>query len=147
MRKNAFSKRRHGREIEFRVFDSPIPSTEGFRIIWAWSSQKEDLDSGIRDKSIRGAVSKLDSLHSTLNRRRMKKARIIKKAEEAIAGIPYVSYQIEETGIERFRKSGRGRPSPETKYTKTVETRYQISWKLMTDAIEKDSRSRLCKNY
>ena len=139
--KDAFSRRSHGKEIEFRVFDSPIPSAEGFRIVWAWSSQKEDLDSGIRDKSIGDAVSKLDSLHATLNRRRMKRARIVKRAEEAIAGNPYISYQIEETGIERFRKSGRGRPSPETKYTKTVETRYQISWKLMTDAMEKDSRS------
>ena len=139
--KDAFSRRSHGKDIEFRVFDSPIPSAEGFRILWAWSSQKEDLDSGIRDKSIRDAVSKLDSLHATLNRRRMKKAGIIKRAEEAISGIPYVAYQIKETSHERFRKSGRGRPSPETKYTKTVETRYQISWKLMTDAIEKDSRS------
>jgi hypothetical protein len=58
-----------------------------------------------------------------------------------IAGNPYISYQIEETGIERFRKSERGRPSQETKYTKTVETRYQISCKPMTDAIEKYSRS------
>ncbi|MCL5989042.1 MAG: IS1634 family transposase [Candidatus Thermoplasmatota archaeon] len=138
---DAFSRKSHGKEIEFRVFDSPIPSAEGFRIIWAWSSQKEDLDSGIRDKSIRDAVLRLDSLHATLNRRRMKKARIIKRAEEAIAGIPYIAYQIKETNNERFRKSGRGRPSPETKYTKTIETRYQISWKIMTDAIEKDSRS------
>ena len=97
--KDAFSRRSHGKEIEFRVFDSPIPSAEGFRIVWAWSSQKEDLDSGIRDKSIRDAVSKLDSLHATLNRRRMKRARIVKRAEEAIAGNPYISYQIEETGI------------------------------------------------
>ena len=71
----------------------------------------------------------------------MKKARIIKRAEEAIAGIPYIAYRINETNRERFRKSRRGSPSPETKYTKTVETRYQISWKIMTDAIERDSRS------
>jgi len=44
--KNAFSSNSHGNDIEFRVFDSPIPSSEGYRIIWAWSSQKEDLDSG-----------------------------------------------------------------------------------------------------
>lgn len=89
MRKNAFSKRRHGREIEFRVFDSPIPSVEEFRILWVWGSQKEDLDSGIRVRSIGDAVSKLDSLHAALNRRRMKRARIAKSAEEAITGNPY----------------------------------------------------------
>jgi len=121
--KNAFSSNSHGNDIEFRVFDSPIPSSEGYRIIWAWSSQKEDLDSGIRDKSIRNAVSKLDSLHATLDRRRMKKARIIKRAEEAISHIPYIAYQINETNSEKFRKTGRGRPNSETKYTKTIETR------------------------
>jgi hypothetical protein len=35
-----------------------------------------------------------------------------------------------------MKSSGRGRPPPETTYIKTVETRYQISWKLMTDAID-----------
>ena len=104
-----------GNAISLLYHDSPIPSAKGFRIIWAWSSQKHDLDSGIRDKSIRDAVSRLDSLHATLNRRRMKKARIIKRAEEAIAGIPSIAYQINETSKERFRKSGRGMPSPETK--------------------------------
>ena len=114
----AFSRRRHGIEIEFMVFVLPIPSAEGFRILWAWSSQKEDLDSGKRDKSIKDAISKLDSLHATLNRKRMKKARIIKRAEEAIEGIPYIASQIKETSHERFGKSKRGRSSPETKYTK-----------------------------
>jgi transposase len=139
--RDAFSRKGRGEDIEFRVFDSPISSSEGFRIVWVWSSQKEDLDSGMRDKSIRNAISKLDSLHATLAGRRMKKAGIIKRAEDAISGTPYVTYQINETNHERFRKSGRGRPSPDTKYTKTIETRYQVSWKLLTDAIEKDSRS------
>lgn len=57
----------------------------------------------------------------------MKKAIIIKRAEDAIAGTPYIAYQINGTNRERFRKSGRGRPFPETKYIKTIETRYQIS--------------------
>ena len=139
--KDAFTRKCHGKDIEFRVFDSPIPSSEGFGIIWAWSSQKEELDSDIRDKSIRTAISKLDSLQATLARRRMKRSRIIKKAEDAISETPYVTYQIRETNSERFRKAGRGRPSPDTKYTRTVETRYQVSWKLLTDAIEKDSIS------
>ncbi|EQD75426.1 transposase IS4 family protein, partial [mine drainage metagenome] len=43
--KDAFIRRRSKGDIEFRVFDSPIPSSEGFRIVWVWSSQKEDLDS------------------------------------------------------------------------------------------------------
>ena len=71
----------------------------------------------------------------------MKKAGIIRRAEDAISGTPYITYQLKETNSERFRKSGRGRPSPDTKYTKTIQTRYQISWKLLTDAIEKDSIS------
>jgi hypothetical protein len=98
--KDTFSRRSHGKDIEFRVFNYPIPSAEEFRFVWAWSSQKEDLDSGIRDKSIRDAVSKLDSLHALLNIRRMKKARIIKRAEEVISGIPYIAYQIMETSHE-----------------------------------------------
>ena len=54
----------------------------------------------------------------------MKKAKIIKKAEDAIAGIPYVTYLIREISHKRFRKFGRVSPSLETKYTKTVETGY-----------------------
>ena len=139
--KDAFFGKCHGKDIEFRVFDSPISSSEGFRIVWVWNSQKEELDSGTRDRTIRNAISELDSLQAMLARRRAKKARIIKRADDAISGTPYVTYRIKETISERFRKSGRGRPSSDTKYTKTTETEYQISWKLLADKIEKDSKS------
>ena len=39
--------------FEFRMSDSPISSSEGFRIVWVRSWQKEDLDSDMRDKAIR----------------------------------------------------------------------------------------------
>ncbi len=131
---------RHG-DIEYRVFDSPISSSEGYRIVWVWSSQKHDLDEKIRDSAIREAVSRLDHLHATLSRRRMKKSRVIRHADEAVAGIPYVEYTIEGTDHPIYRKSGRGRPTPDTRYTKIIETRYQVSWKIRTDLIGLDSRS------
>lgn len=139
--KDALTRKGNGGDIMFRVFESPIPSSEGFRIVWVWSSQKEELDSGTRDRNIRSAIFGLEKLQATLARRRMKKSRIIKRAEDAIAETPCLTYQINEKQSQKFKKSGRGRPSVDTKYTRTIETRYQISWKLLTDMVERDSAS------
>ena len=138
---SAFTRKGKRGDTEFKVFDSPIPSAEGYRIIWVWSSQKEDLDAKVRDSAIREAVSKLDRLHATLSRRRMKKSMVIRHADEAVTGVPYVSFAIEESRHPIYRKSGRGRPTPETGYKKTIETRYQVSWQIRSDLIEKDSRA------
>ena len=138
---SAFTRKGKREDIEFKVVDSPIPSAEGYRIIWVWSSQKEDLDAKIRDSAIREAVSSLDKLHATLSRRRMKKSMVIKHADEAVNGVPYVSFTIEESRHPIYRKSGRGRPTPETRYKKTIETRYQVSWQIRSDLIEKDTRA------
>jgi transposase len=102
--KDAFIRKRSKGDIEFRVFESPIPSSEGFRIVWVWSSQKEELDSKTRDRQIRSAISMLDGLESSLRKRRMRKERIIEKAESAVSGVPYIKYEIREERVETFRK-------------------------------------------
>ncbi|MHB1493407.1 MAG: IS1634 family transposase [Thermoplasmataceae archaeon] len=138
---DAFAKKRSKGDIEFSVSESPLPSSEGFRIVWVWSSQKEELDSETRDRNIRRSVSELTDLESSLQRRRMKKERIIKKAEKAVSDIPYVRYEISEEKTETYRQSKRGRPSDETVYKKISESVYHISWSIGRELIEKDSRS------
>ncbi len=138
---DAFVKKRPKGDIEFSVFESPIPSSEGFRIVWVWSSQKEELDSGTREKNIRRSVSELEDLESSLRRRRMKKERIIKTADKAVSGVPYVRYEIREEKIETYRQSRRGRPSDETVYRKVSKPVYHISWSIDSKLMEKDSRS------
>lgn len=138
---DAFTRKRTGGDIEFRVFDSPIPSSEGYRIVWVWSSQKEDLDAGIRERSVRNAITALEKLESDLRKRHMKRDRIIRRAEEAVTGIPYVAYQIMETTGESFRQSGRGRPSSKTEYRRITSTEYHIKWNIRADLMEKASRS------
>lgn len=139
--KDVFVRRRSKGDIRFRVFDSPIPSSEGFRIVWVWSSQKEDLDSDTRDRIIRRSVSDLESIESALKRRHMKKERIVEKAEGAIKGVPYIKYEIKEEHVETFRKSGRGRPSAGSTYRRIENPVYHISWSIDRNAVERDSRS------
>ncbi len=139
--KDAFIRKRSKGDIEFKVFESPIPSSEGFRIVWAWSSQKEELDSKTRDRQIRSAVSRLDDMESSLRKRRMKKERIIEKAETVVSVVPYIRYEIKEERVETFRKSGRGRPSDKSTYRKIETPVYHVSWSIDKGAIERDSAS------
>ena len=139
--KDAFIRKRSKGDIEFRVFESPIPSSEGFRIVWVWSSQKEELDSKRRDRQIRSAVSMLDGLESSIRKRRMKKERIIEKAESAVSGVPYIRYEIREECVETFKKSGKGRPSSRSTYRKIEVPVYHVSWSIEKGMMEKDSAS------
>jgi transposase len=126
--KDAFIRIRSKGDIRFRVFDSPIPSSEGFRIVLVWSSQKAELDSDTRDRSIRRSVSDLEGIESALQRSHMRKERIVKKAEEAIKGVLYIKYEIKEEHVGTFRKSGRGRPSAGSTYRRIENRESGISY-------------------
>jgi transposase len=127
---------------KFRVVDSPLPSSDGFRIIWVWSSQKEEKDRLTRQALIKKSIVQLDKLEQSLqspkSHLRTRDA-VVKKAEEAITNAKrYVTYEIDEESIPRFKQERRGRPGKDTPYTKNIVTRFHVRWNTMDENIKFD---------
>ena len=60
----------HGRKDEkgqvWKLMESPIRSSDGFRIIWAWSSQKSRHDRDIRNGMMNASILNLERLETKL---------------------------------------------------------------------------------
>jgi transposase len=127
---------------KFKVADSPLPSSDGFRIVWVWSSQKKEKDKTIRTVLIKNAIVQLnrleESLQSSRSRIRTRDA-VIKKADAAVADAKrYVTYKINEDSIPKFKQGRRGRPGKDTTYIKNAIIRFHVEWETIDENIKFD---------
>ena len=128
---------------EFRTFESPLPSAEGYRIIWVWSTWKAEKDRDTREKVMEKAVNAIALLNRKLTGRTRINTRedLARKADLLISPAKrYLSYTIHEEETEIFRQSKRGRPSPDTVYVRSMKKRFRITTEPIRENIAYDER-------
>lgn len=120
-----------GKDLPRRIFytyDSPVASSEGFRIIWIKSSLKQLDDEQRRTGKIGACEEELSALASKKHRNKEK----LKKAIETILNnyhtASYFNWKISVITEEHFKQMQRGRPDKNTQYRKIVKQRYQLTW-------------------
>jgi transposase len=130
----------------WRMVESPMRSSQGFRVVWAWSTRKEDLDRRSRQSLIHRAIIKLEQLETRLrspkNKLKSKEA-VIEAADAALGDIAnrWVEYEITEKEESKFRQEKPGRPSPTTNYKRLVKTKFHVEWRPRKENIEFDACS------
>lgn len=128
---------------EFRTFESPLPSAEGYRIIWVWSSWKAEKDRDTRERIIEKAVSAVASLNRKLSGRTRIRTRedLSGKVDILMSQAKrYLSCSIVEEEIETFRQSKRGRPGPGTTYVRSVRKRFRVTTEPIRENLTHDER-------
>jgi transposase len=120
----------------FSISDSPTLTAEGFRLIWYHSTRKAELDAAARATSIRRGLRDLNELRGKLHGPRTR-YRDQAKIHDAVAEIlkkhslsKLIRVVVKETPIETFRQNHRGRPGPNTRYTKQVKSRFDLEYEL-----------------
>lgn len=127
--------------------ESPNRSGEGYRIIWVKSLRGAERDKSVRLAAIRRACEGIESLNQRLQgpKARFRDRAVVAETAEATilkAGARrWVSATVTEHRDATFRQSTRGRPGPNTQYTKTERVRYSVDWKEDPNAIDYDARS------
>lgn len=129
----------------FRGFESPMPSAEGYRILWYHSSIKHSLDQQARQTRIERAVAELESLRHRLGVRFLKTVPQVRKAagkilEEMRAG-RWIEICVEEGVQTDFRQAGPGRPGKNTEYRKVSRPLPKLTWRLRQDVIDRDAKT------
>ena len=129
-----------------QAMDSPLPDSDGYRLIWYHSSYKQDQDAKWRQQQLERAVSDLEQLKVKVERSRSRytaRAGIAQKVEQILAyrgAQRWLRYRIEERQERRFRQEHRGRPGEQTRWRSSVKLRFVLSWEPSSNGIEEDAR-------
>ncbi|MGH3419718.1 MAG: IS1634 family transposase [Streptosporangiaceae bacterium] len=117
----------------WRTFEAPVPSTDGYRVIWVHSSGKAARDAAARAARIEAGLATIETLqarlHSPKTRLRTRAAaEAAAAAALAAAGATrWIDYQISESGEVAYRQEHRGRPSEHTRYRRNEKTVFDVT--------------------
>lgn len=126
----------------YRVCPDEQLSKESFRILWFHSRGKEESDAATRSRRVGRAIRQLNELRARLIssktrfRERSKVASAVAAILESQSVSRFLRVEIIEQTEESFRQSHRGRPTKNTKYTRRVKSRFDLSWETDGKALE-----------
>ena len=130
----------------FSTANEPVTSAEGYRLLWYHSTRKAELDALARANRIGRATRELDALRQRLTSprtRHRRRAQVAEAVEEILKSRDvknWIRVTIEAHLQERFRQAGRGRPTKNTRYVKTISTRFDLSYRIDHARIAEDQR-------
>ncbi len=129
------------------VYSAPLPSAEGWTVVWIWSTLLTLRQEARRQRNVAAANEELAELRERLAgpRTRLRRAADIdfqiKTILEKHHVVRYI--KVERTVREHhiYKQSRPGRPGPATAYRKISKRRFDIEWRIDQDAIAYDHKS------
>lgn len=140
-------RRRRGPRDRWWVAPSPLPSSEGWPVVWVKSELLCLHHKKIRDEQLARAEQDLRALLARLTgkRARRRARRLVQEEIDEILdrdGVRrYLKVQIRRHDVHTFRQERPGRPSDETRYVRRTRRLWRIEWTLDQDRVDYDRRS------
>lgn len=134
----------------YSTFRAPLPSAEGYPIIWVHSTAKAARDGASRRARIEAGAAALDALSVRLAGPKCRlKTPVAIEAEAAAAlaragATRWITFTINETTEETYRQERRGRPGANTRYRRHTRTRHTLGWDTLLDALAYDAATDGC---
>jgi transposase len=130
----------------WRTFDSPVPSTDGYRVIWVHSSTKALRDATARSAAIERALGEIEVLEARLSSPRSRlrtKVAVEEAARSALreaGALRFVTFIVTEETVVSYAQESRGRPGAGTRYRRREKTVLHVRGTLDADAVAYDTR-------
>lgn len=130
----------------FCALPSPIPDSDGFRVIWYLSSHKIDRDADFRRQAIQSAWTRLQRLKAKLEGPRPRYgtratvAEAVEKILKKTKAARWIRFEVVETQEPVFRQEKRGRPGKNTRWRRYTKTRFRLDWELDRQQVAYDGR-------
>jgi transposase len=129
--------------VVYHGVESPRRSSEGYRVLWYRSSQKQEQDRQSRQQRLERAYARLDGTQAPGRRREFRTpdeardaaGRIL--AEERVEGL--LRIDIVHEAQEEYRQVGPGRPGPDTEYRRVETHRYRVRFSEDAEALVKEA--------
>ena len=140
-------RRRQGPRDVWRVVRAPLPSREGWPVVWVWNSLLTLQHEQSRRARMARAIQDLERLRSRLEgprprlRSRIEVERLARRVISHFKVERYLRLRVETEQESRFVQEQRGRPGPETRYRRLVRERVQLRWDIDEAQIAFDRKS------
>jgi transposase len=137
-------RRRSDPDVVYHGVESPQRSSEGYRVLWYRSSQKEEQDRESRVQRLSRAHAALDGLQAPGRRREFGGAPEARQAGQRIVEQyqvqRFLQVEIDYYVEEQHVQVGPGRPGPDTEYRRVEIQRFRIRFKEDTQALVREAR-------
>jgi transposase len=139
------SRSKDGPDEVYHGVESPIPSMEGFRIVWIHSSQKQERDVLSRQRRVTRATDELAALAAKLSgpKTRKRDAESVKRAAQAIVSATQtehlITFAVETREEDTFKQSRPGRPSQDTAYVRVPKVKLVLHFSTHVEAMRVDA--------
>jgi len=141
--REANPRRRDGADVVYHGVEAPWRSSEGYRVLWYRSSQKQEQDRQQRQKRLERACARLEGLQAPGRRQ---PPRTAAEAQEAAVGVladeqveGLLRIVVEEEVEEAYRQVGPGRPGPDTEYRRVQTWRYRVHFEQDGEALAREA--------
>jgi len=136
-------RRRDGPDIVYHAVEGPRRSSEGYRVLWYRSSQKEEQDRHNRQQRLDRAYARLDGLQAP-GRRPLRNYRQAQEAGRRILQAervePWLRVALDRQVEEIYRQVSPGRPGPDTEYRREQHWEYRIRFEEDAAALRREAR-------
>ena len=139
------SRLRDGPDEVYRGFESPLPTGEGYRILWLWSSQKAERDLLSRQRALARANEQLSALALRLQSPRSRITTAASAQEAAVAILAatdtkqLMSVAVEVVVDESFKQESPGRPGKGTRYVRVTREKLALHWSTQEEVLKAQS--------
>ena len=134
----------------YSTFPAPLPTAEGFRVIWVHSTTKAACDAATRQARIEAGAAAIDAIADRLAGPKCRLKTRVAVEQEATAALAragasrWITFTVTETVEETFRQERRGRPGAGTRYRRHTRTRHTISFDTRLDVLAYDAATDGC---
>ncbi|MGH8987987.1 MAG: IS1634 family transposase [Acidimicrobiales bacterium] len=133
-------------ERVWRTFEAPVPSSDGYRVIWVHSSDKAARDGAGRSAAIDKGLVAIEALEARITSPRAR-LRTLVAVEEAARGalkeagaLRWITVSVSEEKVQTYSQERRGRPGDKTRYRRHDKSVFHVRAELNADAIAYDAR-------
>jgi hypothetical protein len=129
----------------WRVFEAPVPSTDGYRVIWTHSSAKAARDAASRSARIEAGLAAIEAVGTKLASPKTRLKTKVAAEEAARASLSkagaarWVGFSVTESTVSDFRQESRGRPGANSRYRRIDKTVFAIVAEVLADQVTYDA--------
>jgi transposase len=139
---------RHGDPDEvYSTTPAPLPSAEGYRIVWVHSTAKASRDGATRAARLESGVAALEALDVKLAgpRSRFKTRVAVEQAATAALADTHaqkwVTFTVTETISKEYKQERAGRPGAATRYREILTSHFSVHADIALDRVAYDAAS------
>ncbi|HXZ69338.1 MAG TPA: IS1634 family transposase, partial [Streptosporangiaceae bacterium] len=129
----------------WRTYPAPMPSTDGYRVIWVHSSAKAARDAASRAARVEAGLAAIDAVAARLSSPKTRLKTLAAAEAAATAALAeagasrWVAFTLTQTTEASYRQERRGRPGSQTRYRRTEKPVFTITATVRAETVAYDA--------